>query len=384
MKESGRSGFDTQSVHAGEARPFIDRAIVMPIFQSSTFEYWGEKSYNDVRYIRLNNTPNHIALGKKLSAMEGTETAVVTASGMAAISTALLALVGEGGHLIAQDNLYGGSYHFLHEDYPNLGRKVSFFNPDRIEELGKLLKPNTKAIYVESISNPLLKVPDLKAIAAFAKEKGLLTLIDNTFPSPFNFNPTHIGYDVVLHSATKYLNGHSDIVAGAIATSNDLMKRIVPLLNHLGGSLDPHPCFLLQRGMKTLGIRMRWHNDSAKMIATALENHPNISRVLYPGLKSHPDHARANELFRGFGGMISFEHKADNNELDERMKKLKFCALAPSLGGVETLITRPATTSHSGIPKAEREKLGVGDNLVRLSVGLENPEDLISDIFENL
>jgi len=376
--------FETDLIHAGEMKPFVERAISLPIFQSSTYEYSGEDDYNDIRYIRLNNTPNHLVLGHKLAQLEKTEVAVVTASGMGAISTALLSLVGHGEHVLAQSDLYGGSDHFFRGDFPRFGRSVTFFDNEKLDDLEKLLRPETRLIYVESISNPLLKVPDLKRIARFAREKGLISMIDNTFPSPFNFNPATIGFGVVLHSATKYLNGHTDIVAGVIATSKEQMRKIVPVLNHLGASLDPHACFLLHRGMKTLSVRMRWQNESASKVAHALVEHPHISKVTYPGLKTHPNHARATELFRGFSGMLTFEYKGTVDDLDRGLKKLKLFALAPSLGGVESLITRPATTSHSGIPTKEREALGVKDTLVRVSVGLESPEDLIADLFANL
>ncbi len=376
--------FDTQAIHAGEPRPFIERAIIAPIFQSSTYEYGGEASYNDVRYVRLNNTPNHTTLAEKLAALEGTETGVVTASGMSAISTALLSVISEGGNLLSQDCLYGGTHHFLHEQYSQFGRSASFFPIEDISNLKKYLTPKTQGIYVESVSNPLLKIGDLKAVVAFAKQNGLITLIDNTFPSPYNFNPAHLGFDVVLHSATKYINGHSDVAAGAILTSHELFKKVVPVMNHLGPCLDPHACFLLNRGLKTLGVRMRFQNESAMKLAQALSSVKKVKKVIYPGLESHPDHRLAKELFRGFGGVVCFEYDGTASELDAKLHKMILPASAPSLGGVETLMTRPATTSHSGVPAAKREQLGVSDSLVRVSVGLEDPEDLIEDFLKVL
>lgn len=382
MKE--RDSIDTRMIHAGEPRPTVEGAVLQPIFQSATYEHFGDEKGKPVRYARLNNTPNHDCLHAKIASLEGTETSLVAASGMAAISAACLALIPEGGHLIAQDNLYGGTHQFFLEDFPSMGRKISFFSTDCSEDIKKLVRPETKGIFVESISNPLMKVPDLPAIASFAKEKGLLSFIDNTFPSPFNFNPSALGYDVILHSATKYLNGHTDIVAGAVAGSRAIVGRVARLLKHLGGSLDPHACFLLNRGIKTLGVRMRWHNDSALRIATALEKNSRVKRVLYPGLRSHPDFARAKELFRGFGGMLSFEFDGDPAQTDRFLRRLTLPYVAPSLGGVESLVTRPVVTSHSWLSAEEREKSGIRDNLVRFSVGLEDPQDLIWDLEQAL
>lgn len=384
MHDETKYGFDTKAIHAGEPKPYIGRAITTPIFQSSTFEYGGETNYNDVIYLRLNNTPNHKTLSEKLSSLEGTETGVVTSSGMSAITTALLSLVEVGEHLICQDSLYGGTHHFLHEQFAKYGRSVSFFPLEDVGNLKKYLTPKTRGIYMESVSNPLLKIADLKTVVSFAKENNLITFIDNTFPSPYNFNPARIGFDVVLHSATKYINGHTDIVAGAILTSRSLYKKIVPIINHLGPCLDPHACFLLNRGLKTLGVRMRYQNESSQKFAEALSKVKSIRKVIYPGLPSHPDHARAKELFRGFGAVVSFEYDGDAKELDSRLQKMKLPGFAPSLGGVETLVTRPATTSHSGIPKEVRAKLGVSDTLVRVSVGLEDTADLIEDFLSVL
>ncbi|MFM8313509.1 MAG: trans-sulfuration enzyme family protein, partial [Deltaproteobacteria bacterium] len=282
-------------------------------------------------------------------------------------------------HLMAQDNLYGGTLHFLKEFFPKMGRDVTFFPAEDTANLNKYLKPNTRAVYVESISNPLLKIPDLRAVVNFAKSHGLVSMIDNTFPSPMNFNPIPFGFDVALHSATKYLNGHSDVVAGVMVSSFDLIKKVTPLFNHLGGCLDPHACFLLHRGIKTLGVRVGYQNESALKISEALEKCSKVAKVIYPGLKSHPDHLRAKEWFRGFGGMVSFEFNGSTEQADAALKQLKIPFLAPSLGGVESLYVRPSTASHSGISRTDREKLGIKDTLVRVSIGLENTQDLIED-----
>lgn len=379
MKENENHGFETKLIHSGEPRPLHERAVIQPIYQSSTFETVPVSDYKEHRYIRLNNTPNHISLGEKLAAIEGGEAGIVAASGMAAISTSLLALIKKDEHLLSQDDLYGGTQHFLKDNFPGFGRAVSFFSQERLQDLEKLVRPNTRGIYVEAVSNPLLRIPDHHAIIAFAKKHKLLSFIDNTFPSPANFNPISIGYDVVLHSATKYINGHTDIVAGAVISQKKYVNQILDLLNYMGASMDPHTCFLLNRGLKTLGVRMKHHNEAAQKFAESLERSGKFNKVVYPGLKSHPEHARAKELFRGFGGMVSFESKGSVPELQAALKKLKLPVYAPSLGGVETLMTRPVETSHSGVKKEELEKMGIRDTLVRVSVGLESADDLIKD-----
>jgi len=370
---------ETKLIHAGEPQPLIEGAVSLPVFQSSTFEYSGQSKYDDLKYIRLNNTPNHIALHQKLAAIENAEAALVTASGMAAISTTLLALLRQGDHLLVQECLYGGTYDFIVHDLPKLGITFDFIDENEPAKWSKLLRPTTKVIYVESMSNPLLGVIDLETVSAFAQKHGLVSIIDNTFPSPINFRPPEWGFDLSLHSCTKYLNGHSDIVAGAIIGRADLITKILPKLNHLGGSLDPHACFLLHRGMKTLALRMKQHNNSALNIAEFLENHPSVLQVNYPGLKSHPSYQRNQKLFDGFSGMLSFEIEGGVTAADRFMNATTLPTVAPSLGGVETLLTRPATTSHSGLTPQEREAQGISESLIRVSVGIENTDDLIAD-----
>ncbi|MBW2059418.1 MAG: aminotransferase class I/II-fold pyridoxal phosphate-dependent enzyme [Deltaproteobacteria bacterium] len=370
---------ETKLIHAGEPEPRISGSVSMPIFQSAMFEYRGETSYHDTRYIRLNNTPNHVALHEKLAALESGEGALVAASGMAAISASLLAVLSSGDHFLAQDCLYGGTYSFFSKDLSALG--ISFdlidgYDPDSWEEK---LRPNTRAIYVETMTNPLLKVADLEAVVRFAKAHGLLSLIDNTFASPVNFRPLEWGFDLSLHSCTKYLNGHSDIVAGAVIGRADLIGEITHKLNHFGGSLDPHACFLLHRGLKTLAVRVRQQNENGLRLSRFLEEHPAVETVNYPGLESHPAHDRASRLFQGFSGMLSFELRGGVEAADRFIRNTKLPVVAPSLGGVETLVTRPATTSHSGLSPEERERLGISDGLVRVSVGIEALEDIIDD-----
>ena len=372
-------GIDSKLVHAGEPEPLICGAVTMPIFQSSTFEYHGEDSYHAIRYIRLNNTPNQIVLHAKLAALENAEAALVTGSGMAAISTTLLTVLQPGEHLLAQDCLYGGAYDFITQDLSALGVEVDFVNGDDPTSWREMLRPKTRAIYVEAMSNPLLQVSDLRAAVEFALEHQLISIIDNTFASPVNFRPPEIGFDLSLHSATKYLNGHDDIVAGAVIGRADLVKRVTHKLNHLGGVLDPHACYLLHRGLKTLGVRVRHQGESALKIARFLEQHPKVTRINYPGLESHPHHLRACDLFDGFGGVLSFELAGGTEAADRFIKHATIPTCAPSLGGVETLIMRPAVTSHVGMSSDERARAGINDGLVRLAVGLETSDDLIED-----
>ena len=375
---------ETKVIHAGEPRPRIAGAVVMPVFQSATYQYAGEKSYDDVRYIRLNNTPNHLALAEKLAALENTEDALVTASGMAAISTSLLTFLGKGDHFLAQDCLYGGTHDFVTKDIERFGISYDFIDATDPESWERKLKPSTRAIYVETISNPLMQVPDLESVVRFAKSHGLVSMIDNTFASPVNFRPSELGFDLSLHSATKYLNGHSDIVAGAVIGKSALIQKVTHKLNHLGGSLDPHAAFLLHRGIKTLALRVKHHNESALQIARFLEKNPAVAKVNYPGLESHPNHERARRLFDGFGGMMSFELHDGVEGAESFMRAALLPAVAPSLGGVETLVTRPSTTSHSGLSAEDRRRLGISDGLIRLSVGIEATQDLIEDFRQAL
>jgi cystathionine beta-lyase/cystathionine gamma-synthase len=375
---------ETQLVHAGEPLPRIAGAVEMPIFQSATFEYAGEGSYHDVRYLRINNTPSQQVLHAKLAALEGAGAALVTASGMAAISTTLLSVLSSGDHVLAQSGLYGGTHELLTHELPKLGIAYDFIDADHRDSWAALLRPNTRAIYVEAMTNPLLEVADLEGVVQFARAHRLVSIIDNTFATPVNFRPLGMGFDLSIHSATKYLNGHADLVAGAVAGEAATIERIRHTANHLGGCLDPHAAFLLKRGLKTLALRVRFQNDSTLRIAQFLEAHAAVGRVNYAGLESHPRHARARRLFTGFGGVLSFELKGPASRAEEFARRVRIPVVAPSLGGVQTLLTRPATTSHAGLPPEERLRLGISDALLRLSVGIEATEDLLEDIGQAL
>ncbi len=374
----------TRAVHAGEPEPRIEGALSIPIFQSSTFETAGETDYHAVRYVRCNNTPNHHSLHAKLASLEAGEAAVVASSGMAAITTTLLTLLSHGDHLLALEGLYGGTHTFVTRDLAEYGIGHDLMDGNRPETWSALLKPSTRAIYVETITNPLMQVPDLEQVVRFARKHGLVSIIDSTFATPVNYRPLESGFDLVVHSGTKYLNGHSDLAAGAVIGSGELVRRVTHKLNHLGGVLDPHACFLLQRGIKTLVLRVGRQNENTLALAHFLAAHPAVDAVNYPGLETHAQHGRARKLFSGFGGMLSFEARGGIEAADRLLGRLRIPKSAPSLGGVETLITRPVTTSHAGVPAKERIRMGISDSLVRVSVGIEDPGDLLEDFEQGL
>jgi cystathionine beta-lyase/cystathionine gamma-synthase len=376
---TSKHGRSTKAIHAGRLEPRLEGAITTPIFQSSTYEYHGE-AYHDVGYLRLSNSPNHIVLGERLAALESTEAALPTGSGMAAISTTLLNLLSSGDHLLVQDCLYGGTTSLLNTEFPRIGISHTPIDPLAPETWASKLEPTTRVMYVESLTNPLVQVGDLEAVVAFAREHGLVTVIDNTFASPANFRPAELGFELVLESATKYLNGHTDVCAGVIAGSKDRLSSVKVTLDHLGGVLDTHACFLLERGLKTLPLRLKEQNESTQRIAEFLDAHPKVATVNYPGLAGSPYHERASRLFDGFGAMLSFELEGGVDEAEDFLGKVTVPAHAASLGGVESLIIRPASATHGGVPPEERARSGITDRLIRFSVGLEDVEDLIEDL----
>jgi cystathionine beta-lyase/cystathionine gamma-synthase len=384
LKTEKTLSLSTRAVHAGEPERRPGAPITTPVYHSSMFLTEDLGRYDDIKYIRSSNMPNHTAVARKLADLEGGEAALVTATGMSAITSALLAVLGKGGHLIAQNSLYGGTQALVTHDFPDLGLACTFVDATRPDGWKEALRPETKAIYVESMTNPRLDVADLEGIVRFAREHGLVSLIDNTFATPVNFRPLERGFDLVLHSATKYLNGHSDLVAGVVVGSAQRVEQVRHKLIHLGGSADPHACFLLQRGVKTLTLRVDAQNRNALEIAAWLERHPRVARVNYPGLASHPQHDRARTLFAGFGGMMSFELEADAAEADAFLRRLRLVVHTVSLGGVETLATRPAATSHAGLSAEERKAAGIAEGLIRLSVGIESPVDVIADLEQAL
>lgn len=374
--------FDTLAIHGGERVPGPEGSVVFPIFQGTVFSVEPGSEYHDIKYHRLNSTPTQRYLHDKLAALEGAEAAVATSSGMAAVTTILHTLLGAGDHLLVGDCLYGGTHDFLTQHAARLGWEYTVV--DTHDPASWEVRPNTRAVLVETITNPLMRVGRLHEVIAFAREHGLTSVVDNTFASPVNFRPVVAGFDLVFNSATKYLNGHSDLVAGSVAGSAAMVERVRHTLNLYGGSLDPRAGSLLARSLKTLGVRVRQQNANARALAEFLESHPKVAAVNYAGLRRHPDHEHAKELLTGFGGMLSFRLEGGVAAAEVLLSALTLAAVAPSLGGVETLITRPATTSHSGMSPADRAAVGISDDLIRLSVGIEDAEDLVADFTQAL
>jgi cystathionine beta-lyase/cystathionine gamma-synthase len=375
---------ETLAVHGGERRPGPEGSVVFPIYQGTVYSVEPGTGYHDIPYIRLSSTPSQRYLHDKLAALEGAEAAVATASGMAAVTTTLLGLLRAGDHLLASDCLYGGTHDFLTNHAAGLGWRYSFVDAGRPQDWAAARTPQTKVFLVETITNPLMRVGLLPEIVDFARSEGLVTVIDNTFASPVNFRPLAAGFDLVFHSATKYLGGHSDLVGGCVMGRAELIDRVRHTLNHYGGSLDPNSGFLLARGIKTLALRVRAQNDNAMALAGFLAGHPEVAAVNYPGLASHPDHSHAAALLSGFGGMLSLRLRGGETAAQALLDAVRLPYVAPSLGGVETLITRPATTSHAGMRPEDRERLGITADLIRVSCGIEGTQDLIDDFDQAL
>ena len=380
MSSDGKSRrIDTLAVHAGEKRPGPEGSVVFPIYQGTVFTLTPGAGYHDITYMRLSSTPTQKNLHDRLAALEGAEAAIATSSGMAAISTILLTFLKAGDHLLAGDCLYGGTSDILTQHAADLGLSYTFVDPQRPETWKPALRPSTRLFLVETITNPLMRVPRLREVAQFARQERLLSVVDNTFASPVNFLPLAAGFDLSFHSATKYLNGHSDLVAGCVLGREETITRVRRTLNHFGGTLDAHAAFLLARGSKTLALRVRAQNANALALARFLATHPKVARVNYPGLETHPDHAHARELLAGFGGMLSLRLKGGLQAAERLLESVRIPYVAPSLGGVESLIVRPAASSHAGMSREERERAGVTDDLVRVSGGIESAEDLVDD-----
>ncbi len=370
---------DTRAIHEGALDPRPLGAVSTPVFQTANFEYHGEQ-YHDVGYLRLSNSPNHRVLHARIASLEAAEDALVTGSGMAAISGALFAFLSAGDHLLVQDVVYGGTANLLQRDLPRFGISHTRIDPQDPDSWEPALTPATRMIYVETLTNPLVQMADLEAVVRFARDRGLLSLIDNTFASPVLCRPAALGFDLVMESATKYMNGHNDLVAGAVSGSAERIRAIKHVLDHLGGSLDPHACVLLERGLKTIGLRVRRQSATALALARFLEGRPEVARVHYPGLESHPSYERAARLLDGgFGGMMAFELSGGAEAAERFQAKLTLPAVAASLGGVESLIVRPAAAIHSGLSPGERASQGISEGLMRFSTGVESAEDLIAD-----
>ncbi|AIM61933.1 cystathionine beta-lyase [Cellulophaga lytica] len=379
MKQS-KAGLNTICTHTGEVEDKQFKGAVSPLYMSSSYAFEGV----DVkRYPRYFNTPNQEALCKKVAALEHTEAGLIFGSGMAAVSTSLMAFLHAGDHIVLQKTLYGGTYNLIEEEFAKFGIEYSLTDGLKPEDFEAKIKKNTKVIYIETPSNPLLTITDLKAVALLAKKHNLVSMIDNTFASPVNQNPIDFGIDVVIHSATKYMGGHSDICAGAVASSAKNMDKIFQLAKNFGGSLSDYTVWLLERSMKTMGIRVKVQNENAQKMAEYLHQNKNVEKVYYPGLQSHPDHELAKSQMKGFGGMLSFELKNDIDAMDFQ-NALQLIKPSMSLAGVESTVLSPTLTSHSLLSAEEREKQGIKDGLIRFSVGIEEVEDLIVDIEQAL
>jgi cystathionine beta-lyase/cystathionine gamma-synthase len=385
-------GDGTKSVHAGQYDDPQTGALGTPIFQSSTF-YLNESSYEAIQngsgrdkliYSRYGN-PSQWSVQEKVSALENAESSIVFTSGMAAISSTLLAILDKGSHVVSSRDIYGGTYNFLYEDLDRFNMSVTFTSPTDIKEIEAAINENTKVLYFEALTNPLLKIAPIKALVALGKKHNLRVIIDNTFLTSFNVKMLDLGVDLVVNSATKYLNGHSDLIGGTVSGSRKLVDRIWPQLLKNGGSMDPHACFLLERSLKTFALRMKTHNSNALALASFLENHPKIKRVYYPGLKSHDQFKLAKEQLKGKNsGMISFEIEGGDKNAHQLLKNLRLPKEATSLGGVESLISLPYNTSQASLTKEQQKTIGINDGLIRLSVGVEDIEDLISDFNQSL
>jgi cysteine-S-conjugate beta-lyase len=364
----------TVCVHTGTHLDGQTGGVGSPIFTSTSYAYPNPADENV--YPRYFNVPNQQVVAKKVAALEGGEGALVFGSGMAAISTLLMAFLKPGDHAVFQADLYGGTYHFVTSELSAFGVQISFgSSPD---ELKSAIQKTTKVLYVESPSNPLLRCIDLAAVASLGRNRGILTVIDNTFATPINQTPLQLGLDAVVHSATKYLNGHTDVNAGVVVSSESVIRKVTEYAMNHGGTLDAHACYQLERGLKTLALRVKQHNENAGALARFLREHPAVSRVNYPGLPEHPDHAVAARQMRGFGGMLSFE-LANPERVNDVLARLELAATALSLGGVETLVCLPSQTSHRSLSPEERRKAGISPGLVRVSVGIEDLQDLLND-----
>ena len=371
--------FSTKCVHEGEIKDTMYQGIVSPLFMSTTYPWYGGEDAEKKPYPRYFNTPNQEFLSKKIAALENGEKALIFSSGMAAISTSIMANVKSGDHIIFQEDLYGGTRNFIKTEFGKYGIEYSFTKGLDSNHFSDEIKDNTVGIYIESPSNPLLKIVDLKAISSIANQKSIWTMIDNTFASPVNQNPINHGIDIVIHSATKYLGGHSDISAGAVISTDSKIEKILDSAKNFGGNLSDYTVWLLERSMKTLHIRVKEQTRNAKLLAKMLNENDNIITVYYPGLSSHPSHDIAKSQMNDFGAMMSFDLK-ENVDVYTFLKSLEIIKPGMSLAGVETTVNFPIKTSHGLLTQKEMDNQGIGDKLIRLSVGIEDYEDLYDDL----
>ena len=375
--------FETAAIHSDGGPDPAYGAIVLPIYQTSTFVFEDVGKTKGYDYSRSGN-PTRKALEDTIAVLEGGKAGFAFATGMAA-ETTVIHLLKQGEHVIAQQDLYGGTYRLFESVMKCFGLEFTFVNMGNRNEIEAAIKPNTRMIWIETISNPLLNVVDVDMVAGIARKHGLLTVADNTLPSPNLLRPLDHGIDLVDHSTTKYLNGHCDVVGGAVVTATDeLSEKVQFLLNAMGTCASPFDCWLVLRGIKTLPVRMEQHNKNAMSVAAFLEKHPRVKRVYYPGLKSHPGYRFARKLMKGCGGMVSFEMKGRVRAVNSFLRNVKVFSLAESLGGIDSLAEHPATMSHASMPESFRVKVGITNDLIRLSIGLEHVDDLIEDLEQAL
>ncbi len=377
------AGPSTLAIHGDAPARAANEPVAPPIYQSSTFVSPFASS-EEVRYTRYGNNPNQLRLAERLTRLEGADAAIFVASGMGATALAHLAVLNPGDHLLSSDWIYGGTRKLFTEEFTRFGIEVSFINPEQPREWRSKLRKNTRAIFIESPTNPLMRVLDVQWLAVLAEAEGIALLVDSTFASPINFRPLEHGADVVIHSVTKYLNGHSDVIGGAVAGAETLVEEVRNRMKVWGQALDPHAAWLIERGMKTLAVRMQRHNQTGLEVATWLEQQPKVRRVHYPGLASHPDHALAARTLDGFGGMVGLELAGGARAAERCLRAFRLITHAPSLGGVETLVSEPRFTSHAALTPEERASAGIPDGFLRLSLGLEDAPDLIEDLARGL
>lgn len=384
-------GMSTAAVHSGEAKDEQYGSVNVPIFQTSTFYFptddprtWeGQVPDGSYIYTRYGN-PTVRAAEDKIADLEGAEKGLVFSSGMAAITATLTSLLGSGDRLVSVEDVYGGTLNLMKNELPRLGARIEFVDSTKTPDIVAAITDETKVVYLESPTNPMLKLVDIPTVAKAAHEKGATVVIDNTFATPVNQNPIAMGVDIVIHSCTKYLNGHSDLIAGAVVGSRSQIDSLWKKRVVFGGSLDPIGAYLLIRGMKTLVIRMAKHNENGNAIAEFLEDHAKVEAVYYPGLKSHPQYELGSKLMRGYGGMVSFEAAGGRAAAETVLRSFSLIKKATSLGGVDSLASMPLNSSHAALSPSDRARLGIKDSLIRLSIGIEDIEDVKEDIDQAL
>lgn len=372
-------GFSTKAIHVGQEADSATGATILPIYQTSTFTHERIGVFKGYDYSRSGN-PTRAALEENIAALENGKFGLAFASGLAA-ETAILSILKPGDNIVAADDLYGGTYRLFAQILSNQGITTTFADGTNPEAIENAITRNTKLIWIETPTNPLLKLTDIDTVSKISKKHGILLVVDNTFASPYFQQPLNLGADIVVHSITKYINGHSDVVGGAVVLNDSILyEKIKFYQNAAGAILGPFDSWLTLRGLKTLAVRMKQHEQNAQIIAETLVTNPNVVKVNYPGLPSHPQHELAKKQMSGFGGMISFELKGGIEEVNNFVKNLKIFSLAESLGGVESLVAHPAQMTHASIPEDKRKEIGIKDNLIRLSVGIEDAEDLLADL----